>query len=208
MQRAVRAHLNITDFDSLGSVDDVSTKSESARSSVNIITCNYYIKMFDGRMENSSESVFETQLVYGFKAYWSDENGETSNLMSLFPRISWAQYLRPRKTDSYDIVNMLFENGDGRREGSILISGQDQIYYHKADKVSVFPDTDIYEDWRLDVLVPGAYQTRKFLPYDATYWTKVDTLLHSNGRSSLLRKFEAHFGNCADTGAFRQSWYS
>ena len=131
-----------------------------------------YIKMYDGRMENSSESVFETQLVYGFKAYWSDENGETSNLMSMFPRISWAQYLRPRKTDSYDIVNMLFEAGDGRREGSILISGQDQIYYHKADKVSVFPDTSIYKDWRLDVLVPGAYQTRKFLPYDATYWTK------------------------------------
>tara|TARA_B100001115_G_C15841268_1_gene421931 strand:- start:767 stop:2281 length:1515 start_codon:yes stop_codon:yes gene_type:complete len=137
-----------------------------------LVSIDDYIKMYDGRMENSSESVFETQLVYGFKAYWSDENGETSNLMSMFPRISWAQYLRPRKTDSYDIVNMLFEAGDGRREGSILISGQDQIYYHKADKVSVFPDTSIYKDWRLDVLVPGAYQTRKFLPYDATYWTK------------------------------------
>ena len=68
------------------------------------------------------------------KAYWSDENGETSNLMSMFPRISWAQYLRPRKTDSYDIVNMLFEAGDGR--GMILISGQDQFNIIKL-KVSV-----------------------------------------------------------------------
>ena len=86
-----------------------------------LVSIDDYIKMFDGRMENSSESVFETQLVYGFKAYWSDEGGETSQMMNFFPRISWAQYLRPRKTDSYDLVNVLFENGEGRREGSILI---------------------------------------------------------------------------------------
>ena len=38
-----------------------------------LVSIDDYIKMYDGRMENSSESVFETQLVYGFKAYWSDE---------------------------------------------------------------------------------------------------------------------------------------
>jgi hypothetical protein len=130
-----------------------------------------YVKMFDGRMENSSESVFETQLVSGFKNYWHHENAESTELMSIFPRISWAQYLRPRQTDTYDIVS-IFEANDGRREGSILISGQDQIYYHIADMMSVFPDTNIYSDWRLDVLTPGAYQTRKFLPYDITNWTK------------------------------------
>ena len=130
-----------------------------------------YIKMFDGRMENSSESIFETQLVSGFKNYWNDEKAESTELMSIFPRISWAQYLRPRQTDTYDIVS-IFEANDGRREGSILISGLDQIYYHETDVVSVFPDTNIYSDWRLDVLTPGAYQTRKFLPYDITNWTR------------------------------------
>ena len=127
--------------------------------------------MFDGRMENSSESIFETQLVSGFKNYWNDEKAESTELMSIFPRISWAQYLRPRQTDTYDIVS-IFEANDGRREGSILISGLDQIYYHETDVVSVFPDTNIYSDWRLDVLTPGAYQTRKFLPYDITNWTR------------------------------------
>jgi len=136
-----------------------------------LLAAEDYGKMFDGRMENSSESVFETQLVSGFGSYWHSENAETTELMSLFPRISWAQYIRPRKTDTYDIVSH-FEANDIRREATILISGQDQIFYVGANKMSVFPDLDIHSDFREDLKVPGAYQTRKFLPYDTNNWKK------------------------------------
>ncbi len=137
-----------------------------------LLEADDYVKMFDGRMENSSESVFEVQLISDRGNFWNDEKAETSLIMHIFPRISWAVYMIPRKTDSYDVVTAAFESGDIRREGSMLISGQDQIFYEEANTMSVFPDLNIHSDFRLDLQVPGAYQMRKFLPYDTVNWQR------------------------------------
>ncbi|WP_346880949.1 RagB/SusD family nutrient uptake outer membrane protein [uncultured Algibacter sp.] len=132
-----------------------------------------YIKQFDGRMENSSESVFEVQLVSGFGRFFSAELAETSLLMHIFPRVPWAVYMIPRQTASYDVVSDAFEADDIRREASILISGEDEINYVLPDGtnvVSVFPDLSIYSNFRTDLQTAGAYQIRKYLPYDPVNW--------------------------------------
>ncbi|NMH86025.1 RagB/SusD family nutrient uptake outer membrane protein [Flavivirga algicola] len=137
-----------------------------------LVAAEDFVKLFDGRMENSSESVFEVQLIPGRGNFWNDEKAETSLIMHIFPRISWAVYMIPRQTATYDVVAEAFEPNDIRREASILISGQDQIYYASVDQTSVFPDLSIHNDFRLDLQVDGAYQMRKFLPYDTTNWQR------------------------------------
>ncbi|KAA1247480.1 RagB/SusD family nutrient uptake outer membrane protein [Aquimarina sp. RZ0] len=136
-----------------------------------LVSTEDYIKMFDGRMENSSESIFEAQFVPGFGNFFSDEGSESSLLMHIFPRVPWGRYVFPRKTDSYDIIND-FENDDIRRAASMLISGVDSIFYVEEDRMSIFPDLTIHTDFRLDLQTPGAYQTRKWLPYDTNNWQR------------------------------------
>lgn len=130
-----------------------------------------YIKMFDSRMENSVESVMEAQLTPSVGTVWNSDRAEGSLLMHMFPRVTWGRYFIPRKSESYDILDA-FEVGDMRREASILIAGQDQIYYSTVDRVSVFPDFDIHSDFKVDLQADGAYQTRKFIHYDDFYWAQ------------------------------------
>jgi hypothetical protein len=136
-----------------------------------LVSKDNFIQMFDGRMENSFESLFEVQLIPGFGAYFNKEKAETSLLMHMFPRVSWGRYFNPRKTLNYDVVDF-FEAGDMRRQSSILIAGTDSIFYVGANKMSVFPDLGIHTDFRVDLRTPGAYQTRKFLPYDTDNWRR------------------------------------
>lgn len=135
----------------------------------NLVSTEDYLNMFNGMKQNSEESVFEVQFTGGFGAYWNAERAETSILQHIYPRVSWGQYFIPRKTDNYNILD-IFEDGDIRREASILIAGQDSIYYPKTESVSVFPDLDIYSDFRTDLQTDGALQTRKFLYHDPHYW--------------------------------------
>jgi hypothetical protein len=128
-----------------------------------------YIQMFDGRMENSSESLFEAQLTPAQGSIWNSDKAEGSLMMHIFPRVSWGRYFTPRKTASYDLLNA-FEANDIRREASFLITGQDQIFYPSTGATSVFPDLAIHADFRADLQVNGVYQMRKFLPYDDIYW--------------------------------------
>ncbi|WP_298535623.1 RagB/SusD family nutrient uptake outer membrane protein [uncultured Algibacter sp.] len=146
--------------------------SEVQKLNYDLVTADDYVKMFDGRLENSSESVFEVQLIPGQGNYWNDEKAETSLIMHIFPRISWAVYMIPRLTNTYDIVDEAFEIDDIRREASMLISGEDEIFYVSEDKTSVFPDLEIHSDFRLDLQEQGAYQMRKFLPYDTVNWQR------------------------------------
>jgi hypothetical protein len=134
-----------------------------------LVASDDYVHLFDGVMQNSQESVFEVQFTGGFGKYWNREQAETTVLQHIYPRISWGQYLRPRKVDEYDILN-IFESDDIRRKASILIAGQDSIYYPVAEKTSVFPDLSIYSDFRTDLQTDGALQTRKFLYHDPHYW--------------------------------------
>lgn len=128
-----------------------------------------YIQMFDGRMENSSESLMEAQLTPSVGSVWNSDRAEGSLLMHMFPRVTWGRYFIPRQTDTYDVVDA-FEVGDMRRQASILIAGQDQLFYPSQNATSVFPDFTIYSDYKVDLQVAGAYQTRKFIPYDDFYW--------------------------------------
>lgn len=128
-----------------------------------------YIQMFDGRMENSTESLFEAQLTPAQGNIWKSDKAEGSLMMHIFPRVSWGRYFTPRKTASYDLLNE-FETNDIRREASFLIAGQDQIFYPSKGITSTFPDASIYSDFRVDLQENGTYQMRKFLPYDDYYW--------------------------------------
>lgn len=150
--------------------EEAATELESLN--YELVAAEDFVKMFDGRLENSTESVFETQLISGRGNFWNDEKAETSLIMHIFPRISWAVYMIPRKTADYDVVTDAFEANDIRREGSLLISGQDQIFYESENRMSVFPDLTIHSDFRLDLQTNGAYQMRKFLPYDTTNWQR------------------------------------
>ncbi|QZE15232.1 RagB/SusD family nutrient uptake outer membrane protein [Halosquirtibacter laminarini] len=140
-----------------------------------LVSAENFIHMFDGKMQNSSESVFEVQFTGGHGRYWNRERAETSVLQHLWPRISWGQYLRPRKTwkengdIEYNILD-IFEKNDIRREGSILIAGVDSIYYEEFKKKSVFPDYSLYSDFRADLSHKGALQTRKFLYHNPQNW--------------------------------------
>ncbi|TKG93743.1 RagB/SusD family nutrient uptake outer membrane protein [Puteibacter caeruleilacunae] len=134
-----------------------------------LVSTEDFVHLFDGVKQNSVESVFEVQFTGGFGAYWNAEKAETTILQHIYPRISWGQYLLPRKVDGYNILDQ-FEDGDIRRQGSILIAGKDSIYYPKAEKKSIFPDLSIYPDFRTDLQEEGALQTRKFLYHDPEYW--------------------------------------
>ncbi|QZT38016.1 RagB/SusD family nutrient uptake outer membrane protein [Halosquirtibacter xylanolyticus] len=140
-----------------------------------LVDSNDFVHMFDGMKQNSNESIFEVQFVGGKGKYWSAESAETTILQHIWPRISWGQYLRPRKVNDengnkvYDILD-IFEKDDIRRQGSILIAGVDKINYPEFNKTSVFPDFDLYKDFRADLKEKGALQMRKFLYHDPAYW--------------------------------------
>ena len=145
----------------------------------NLVSQTDYGKMFDGRMENSSESVFEVQLIPNAGSIWNSDRAEGSVLMHIFPRLSWGRYFYPRKTATYDVVSA-FEVGDMRRKASILIVGQDEIFYPSKNITGLFGDKTIYSDFKVDLQVNGAYQMRKFIPYDDSKWNSSD---FNNGTS-------------------------
>lgn len=128
-----------------------------------------FVHLFDGMKQNSAESVFEVQFTGGFGSYWNNEKAETTLLQQIGPRISWGQYLKPRKVEGYSILDE-FEENDIRRKASILIAFEDSIYYSAAEKMSIFPDTTIYDNFRVDLREKGALQMRKFLYHDLHYW--------------------------------------
>ncbi|AUP78935.1 RagB/SusD family nutrient uptake outer membrane protein [Flavivirga eckloniae] len=148
--------------------------AESAASSVeglgySLVSSEDYVKMFDGRMENSSESIFETQLVSGLGGLWNAHATEQSILMHIFPRLAWGDYMHPRRKGTYDIVD-IFETGDIRRQASILIPFQDELYSETLGELRTFPDTDTHPDFRSNILNDEVYQMRKFISNDDNLW--------------------------------------
>ncbi|MGY6649430.1 RagB/SusD family nutrient uptake outer membrane protein [Wenyingzhuangia sp. IMCC45574] len=150
--------------DAADAVDDLGKYS--------LVSSADYLKMFDGRMENSSESIMEAQFVSGFN-YWSEDEAETSQMQNMFPRVSWARYFTPRKSDTYSVVDS-FEPGDIRREASILIAFEDMIEYPDAGVTSLFPDASILGGWNSnydnETEDKGNLQIRKYLPHNPTEW--------------------------------------
>ncbi len=152
--------------------------AESAATSVeglgySLVSSEDYVKMFDGRMENSSESIFETQLVSGLGGLWNAHATEQSILMHLYPRLAWGDYMHPRRTDTYDIVD-IFEVGDIRRAASILIPYEDQLFSPALGELRTFPDTETYDDFRSNVVNDEVYQMKKFISNDDRLWSGPD----------------------------------
>ncbi len=148
--------------------------AESAANAVDglgysLVSSDDYVKMFDGRMENSSESLFETQLVAGLGGLWNAHATEQSILMHLYPRLAWGDYMHPRRKGTYDIVD-IFETGDIRREASILVPYEDQLFSPTLGEMRTFPDTETHDDFRSNVVNNEVYQMRKFISNDDNLW--------------------------------------
>jgi len=137
-----------------------------------LVSTGDYAKLFDGRLENSSESIMEAQFVSGYN-YWSEDQAETSQMQNMFPRVPWAQYWAVRKSDTYNVLNS-FEDDDVRRSASILVAFEDMIEYPDAGVTSLFPDPNILDSWNSRFQDPisdkGNMQIRKYLPYNPSQW--------------------------------------
>jgi len=132
-----------------------------------------YHRMFDGTMKNSSESVFESQQAGEFGSWFHKSRAEAAITMHCSPRVSWGRYLRPLNTDNNPAgldIRDIFEPGDMRRKGSMLVAFEDSLSY--GGTMGIFPDTLIYGDFRLDLKTPGAYNVRKYMPADPENWRK------------------------------------
>lgn len=96
-----------------------------------------YGSMFNGRNENSEESLFEMQSVSRAVGFWS---GGSENLYSVMwsPMIGWANWFTP----SEDILQS-FEEGDIRRKASLLVVGaNDSIDLDGDGVLNPFPDPE------------------------------------------------------------------
>lgn len=148
--------------------------AESAANSVDglgysLVSAEDYVKMFDGRLEFGSESIFEVNLVTEFGNVWNAHNTERSALMHLFPRLTWGNYMHPRRKGSYDILD-IFEDGDIRREASILVPYVDQLFSPTLGEMRTFPDVATHGDFRPNIVNDEVYQMRKFISNDDNLW--------------------------------------
>ena len=144
--------------------------AQKAKTGHQLVSSDKFSYMFDGSMENSSESLFEVQRVLGFGGFWGSTS-EQSLMIHILPRVSWCQYFRPRRYTGdfkYNITD-IFESKDIRRKASILISSVDSMDYGAGGK-RIFPDLSFHSDFRVDLQEKGALQMKKFLPRNSIFW--------------------------------------
>ncbi len=118
--------------------------SESAKASEDVMGLNTYDlvdnygSMFDGKNENSEESLFEMQSVA--RAPGGVWEGSSENLYSFMwsPMIGWANWYTPGE----ELIQS-FEANDMRRKASLLLVGaNDSIDLDADGKLNPFPDPD------------------------------------------------------------------
>ncbi|MEM9829232.1 MAG: RagB/SusD family nutrient uptake outer membrane protein [Bacteroidota bacterium] len=123
--------------------------------SYDLVGSEDFINLFNGKMENSVESVFEFQAVSEAPNFWA---GSTENLYSIHwsPVIGWANWFSP-SPGSYQ----QFEDGDIRRKASVLLVDADPPDFIDVDGDGVqeqFPSGNMNSSY-----FNGA-NTRKWLP--------------------------------------------
>lgn len=135
--------------------------NETVQASEEVISLNQYElvedygSMFNGKNENSAESLFEMQSVSRAPSFWSPQS---ENLYSIMwsPMIGWANWFTP----SVDVIQS-FEEGDIRRKASLLIVGaNDSIDLNGDNVLDPFPAPEIGSN---TVFFTNS-NVRKFLP--------------------------------------------
>ncbi len=129
-------------------------KSVIDQGNYQLVTAEEYTNLFNGKLENSSESIMEFQAVAQAPGFWS--NSENFYSIHWSPVIGWANWFSP-SVESYQ----QYEEGDVRRKVNILV-----VDANPPDMIDVDGDgvQEPFPSGNMNTTYFNGANTRKYLP--------------------------------------------